>query len=73
LGGSCCGYFVVGAWQGHVPVPAGGRREQLHLRGRGRPDPADAAHLPWREILAQVGWIAAGLLLIVAATSLMHE
>jgi zinc and cadmium transporter len=28
--------------------------------------------LPWRDMLAQVAWIAAGLGLVLAATGLLH-
>ena len=40
--GGVVGYFVVGPWESAVPVSAGGRLEQLRLRGRGRSDPAIA-------------------------------
>ena len=41
-----------------VSVPAGGGRQQLHLRRRGRPAAAIAASPAARETLAQIAWIA---------------
>ncbi len=43
VAGGVLGYFLVGPWEARAPVPAGGRVQQLHLRGGGRSAAAAAA------------------------------
>jgi zinc and cadmium transporter len=71
--GGVLGYFVVGAWQGLFPYMLVVASSSFIYVAMADLIPQMQRHLPWREILAQVAWIGAGLVLILAATSLMHE
>jgi zinc and cadmium transporter len=70
--GGVLGYFVVGAWQEVFPYLLVVASSSFIYVAVADLIPQMQRHLPWREILAQVAWIAAGLLLVLSATSLMH-
>ncbi|HEV8690987.1 MAG TPA: ZIP family metal transporter [Ideonella sp.] len=70
--GGVLGYFVVGAWQGLFPYMLVVASSSFIYVAVADLIPQMQRHLPWREILAQVAWIGAGLALILVATSLMH-
>jgi zinc and cadmium transporter len=70
--GGVLGYFVVGAWQPIFPYLLVIASSSFIYVAVADLIPQMQRHLPWREIVSQVAWIGAGLLLILAATSLMH-
>jgi len=71
--GGVLGYFVVGVWQELFPYLLVVASSSFIYVAVADLIPQMQRHLPWREILAQVAWIAAGLLLVLSATSLMHD
>ena len=71
--GGVLGYFVVGAWQEVFPYLLVVASSSFIYVAVADLIPQMQRHLPWREILAQVAWIGAGLLLVLSATRLMHD
>ena len=70
--GGVLGYFVVGAWEGLFPYLLVVASSSFIYVAVADLIPQMQRHLPWREMLAQVAWIGAGLLLVLAATGLMQ-
>jgi zinc and cadmium transporter len=73
VAGGVLGYFVVGAWQEVFPYLLVVASSSFIYVAVADLIPQMQRHLPWREILAQVAWIGAGLLLVLSATHLMHD
>jgi len=73
VAGGVLGYFVVGAWQEVFPYLLVVASSSFIYVAVADLIPQMQRHLPWREILAQVAWIGAGLLLVLSATRLMHD
>ncbi|MBT9598803.1 MAG: ZIP family metal transporter [Vitreoscilla sp.] len=70
--GGVLGYFVVGSWQGMFPYLLVVASSSFIYVAVADLIPQMQRHLPWRDIVSQVAWIGAGLLLVVAATRLMQ-
>ncbi|MEK8030308.1 ZIP family metal transporter [Ideonella sp. DXS29W] len=70
--GGVLGYFVVGAWQELFPYLLVVASSSFIYVAVADLIPQMQRHLPWREMLAQIAWIGAGLLLVSSATHLMH-
>lgn len=70
--GGVLGYFVVGAWEGLFPYLLVVASSSFIYVAVADLIPQMQRRLPWREMLAQVAWIGAGLVLVLAATGLMH-
>jgi zinc and cadmium transporter len=70
--GGVLGYFVVGSWQGMFPYLLVVASSSFIYVAVADLIPQMQRHLPWRDIVSQVAWIGAGLVLVVAATRLMQ-
>jgi zinc and cadmium transporter len=70
--GGVLGYFVVGAWDGMFPYLLVVAASSFIYVAVADLIPQMQRRLPWRYMLAQVAWIAAGLGLVLAATGLLH-
>jgi len=71
--GGILGYFVVGAWQAMFPYLLVVASSSCIYVAVADLIPQMQRPLPWRELVAQVAWIGAGLLLVLSATRLMHD
>jgi zinc and cadmium transporter len=72
VAGGVLGYFVVGAWDGMFPYLLVVAASSFIYVAVADLIPQMQRRLPWRDMLAQVAWIAAGLGLVLAATGLLH-
>jgi len=70
--GGVLGYFVVGSWQGMFPYLLVVASSSFIYVAVADLIPQMQRQLPWRDIVSQVAWIGAGLVLVVAATRLMQ-
>jgi zinc and cadmium transporter len=70
--GGVLGYFVVGSWQGMFPYLLVVAASSFIYVAVADLIPQMQRHLPWRDIVSQVAWIGAGLMLVLAATRLMQ-
>ena len=70
--GGVVGYFVVGPWQALFPYLLVVAASSFIYVAVADLLPQLQRRLPLRETLAQIGWIAAGLALVVAATQFLH-
>jgi zinc and cadmium transporter len=71
--GGVLGYYVVGQWEDVFPYLLVVASSSFIYVAVADLIPQMQRHLPWREILAQLAWIAAGLGVVMLATSLMHR
>lgn len=70
--GGVLGYFVVGSWQSMFPYLLVVAASSFIYVAVADLIPQMQRHLPWRDIVSQVAWIGAGLVLVVAATRLLQ-
>ena len=70
--GGVIGYFVVGPWEALFPYLLVVASSSFIYVAVADLIPQMQRHLPWRDIVAQVAWIGAGMVLIAGATRLMH-
>jgi zinc and cadmium transporter len=73
VAGGVLGYFVVGPWEALFPYLLVVASSSFLYVAVADLMPQLQRRLPWGETLSQVGWIAAGLLLVSAATALLHR
>ncbi|HJV72460.1 ZIP family metal transporter [Ideonella sp.] len=71
--GGVLGYFVVGAWDALFPYLLVVASSSFIYVAVADLIPQMQRHLPWRELLAQVAWIGAGLAIILIASRWMHS
>ena len=71
--GGVLGYFLVGPWQEALPYMLVVAASSFIYVAVADLLPQLQQRLTWRETLAQVVWLAAGLALVVAATALVHR
>lgn len=71
--GGVLGYFVVGPWEGLFPYLLVAASSSFIYVAVADLLPQLQRRLPWAATLAQLGWIGAGLLLVVLARSLLHS
>jgi zinc and cadmium transporter len=72
VAGGILGYFVVGTWQAMFPYLLVVASSSFIYVAVADLIPQMQRHLPWRELVAQVAWIGAGLAIILAATHWLH-
>jgi zinc and cadmium transporter len=70
--GGVAGYFVVGPWEALFPYLLVVAASSFIYVAVADLLPQLQRRLPLQQTLAQIGWIAAGLLIVVLAGSLMH-
>ena len=73
VAGGVLGYYVVGPWQGLFPYLLVVAASSFIYVAVADLLPQLQRRLPWRDTLAQVAWIAAGLGLVLLAMRLVHE
>jgi zinc and cadmium transporter len=73
VAGGVLGYFLVGPWQEALPYMLVVAASSFIYVAVADLLPQLQQRLSWRETLAQVLWLAAGLALVLAATGLVHE
>ncbi|MCU0813415.1 MAG: ZIP family metal transporter [Burkholderiaceae bacterium] len=73
VGGGVLGYFVVGPWEELFPYLLVVASSSFVYVAVGDLLPQLQRRLPIRETLAQVAWIAAGLLVVAGATAMLHR
>jgi zinc and cadmium transporter len=71
--GGVLGYFLVGSWQGLFPYLLVAASSSFIYVAVADLIPQMQRKLPWREALAQVAWIIAGLGLVLGATVLLNS
>jgi zinc and cadmium transporter len=71
--GGVLGYFVLGWWQSLYPYLLVAAASSFIYVAVADLIPQMQRRMPWREMLAQVAWVAAGLVFIIVAISFMHE
>ena len=71
--GGVLGYFVVGPWEALFPYLLVAASSSFIYVAVADLLPQLQRPLPWRGTAAQIGWIAAGLVIVLLAKSLMHE
>jgi len=69
VGGGVLGYFVVGPWQGLFPFLLVAASSSFIYVAVADLIPQLQRRLPWRETMAQLGWLAAGLALVTLVVS----
>ena len=72
VAGGVLGYWVAGPWEALFPYLLVAAASSFVYVAVADLLPQLQQRLPWRGTLAQLGWIAAGLLLIVGLKSLQH-
>lgn len=72
VAGGVLGYFLVGPWQQALPYMLVVAASSFIYVAVADLLPQLQQRLSWRETLAQVAWLAAGLALVLAATGLVH-
>ena len=70
--GGVLGYYVVGAWDELFPYLLVVASSSFIYVAVADLIPQMQRRLPWRELVAQVAWIAAGLGVVLLAMALMH-
>jgi zinc and cadmium transporter len=73
VAGGVLGYFLVGPWEQALPYMLVVAASSFVYVAVADLLPQLQQRLSWRETLAQVAWLAAGLALVLAATGLVHE
>jgi zinc and cadmium transporter len=73
VAGGVLGYFLVGPWQEALPYMLVVAASSFIYVAVADLLPQLQQRLSWRETLAQVVWLAAGLALVLAATGIVHE
>lgn len=73
VAGGVLGYFLVGPWQEALPYMLVVAASSFIYVAVADLLPQLQQRLSWRETLAQVAWLAAGLALVLAATGIVHE
>jgi len=73
VAGGVLGYFLVGPWQDVLPYMLVVAASSFIYVAVADLLPQLQQRLSWRETLAQVTWLAFGLLLVLAATGLVHQ
>ena len=73
VAGGVLGYFLVGPWQQALPYMLVVAASSFIYVAVADLLPQLQQRLSWRETLAQVAWLAAGLALVLGATGLVHD
>lgn len=73
VAGGVLGYFLVGPWRDALPYMLVVAASSFIYVAVADLLPQLQQRLSWRETLAQVAWLAAGLALVLAATGLVHD
>ncbi|GAA0739865.1 ZIP family metal transporter [Ideonella azotifigens] len=71
--GGVLGYYVVGAWIGVMPYLMVAASSSFIYVAVADLLPQMQKRLPWRDLVSQIVWIGAGLLLVSFAISFMHD
>lgn len=72
VAGGVLGYFIVGPWEALFPYLLVAASSSFIYVAVADLVPQLQRRLPWRSTLAQLGWIAGGLGLVVLARSVLH-
>ena len=70
--GGVVGYFVVGPWEALFPYLLVMAASSFIYVAVADLLPQLQRRLPWRETLSQIGWIMAGLAIVIAARQFLH-
>ena len=70
--GGVVGYFVVGPWEALFPYLLVVAASSFIYVAVADLLPQLQRRLPWRETLSQIGWIMAGLAIVIAARQFLH-
>ena len=73
VAGGVIGYFVVGPWEAVFPYLLVAASSSFVYVAVADLLPQLQRPLPWRETASQVGWIAAGLVIVVAVRTLLES
>ena len=73
VAGGVAGYFLVEPWEAALPYLLVVAASSFVYVALADLIPQMQQRIGWRETLAQVGWLSAGLAIVVLATTLLHE
>jgi zinc and cadmium transporter len=71
--GGVVGYFVVGPWESLFPYLLVVAASSFIYVAVADLLPQLQQRLSWRQVLAQIAWLGAGLALVTAATGVLHS
>jgi zinc and cadmium transporter len=71
--GGVVGYFVVGPWESLFPYLLVVAASSFIYVAVADLLPQLQQRLSWRQVLAQIAWLGAGLALVAAATGVLHS
>ena len=71
--GGVVGYFVVGPWEDLFPYLLVAASSSFIYVAVADLLPQMQRRLPWRQTVSQLGWLAAGLAVVMSALQLLHS